>query len=60
MKTLKHRKDGRMSVQCCFRDCERGDKPFIPEGFIELDDERFKLIDEKVPIPENKRSGVKE
>lgn len=30
-----------------FRSKELGQKPYIPEGFIELDRERFKVKDEK-------------
>lgn len=31
------------NIQTWFRNKERGDKPYIPEGYVELDGERYKL-----------------
>lgn len=33
------------SIQQWFRSKSRGDKPFIPEGYIEVDGERYKTIE---------------
>lgn len=33
-----------VSTQVFFRHKSRGDKPYIPEGFIEIDGERFKIM----------------
>lgn len=33
------------STQIWFRSKKKGDKPYIPEGFIEIDGERYKFED---------------
>jgi hypothetical protein len=37
----------RVTSQVWFRNKELGDKPFIPEGYIEFDGIRYKVIEEK-------------
>lgn len=39
-------KDGRVTTQMYFRHKQLKQKPYIPDGFIEIDGERFKIIED--------------